>query len=69
MTVSRSGVWMSVFTRNGLIALAALTVGLYIAAAATGFDNILAALWMVPAVLLLIGIVVAWRRRRAAPQA
>jgi LPXTG-motif cell wall-anchored protein len=59
---------MSLFTRNGLIVLAALTVGLYIAAAATGFDNILAALWIVPAVLLLIGIVVAWRRRRAAPQ-
>jgi LPXTG-motif cell wall-anchored protein len=57
-----------VFTRNGLIVLAFLTVGLYIAAAATGFDNILAALWMVPAVLLLIGTVVVWRRRRAAPQ-
>lgn len=68
MSVSRRGGWMSVFRRNGLIVLAAFTVGLYIAAAATGFDNILAALWMVPAVLLLIGIVVAWRRRRATLQ-
>ena len=68
MTISRSTIWMSLFTRNGLIVLAALTVGLYSAAAATGFDNILGALWIVPAVLLLIGIVVAWRRRRAAPQ-
>jgi hypothetical protein len=36
MTVSRGGIWISLFTRNGLIVLAALTVGLYIAAAATG---------------------------------
>jgi LPXTG-motif cell wall-anchored protein len=69
MSVSRNRTWWSVFTRNGLIALAVLTVALYTAAAATGFDNILAALWMVPAVLLLIGIVVAWRRRRAVSQA
>jgi LPXTG-motif cell wall-anchored protein len=43
-----------------------VTVGLYIAAAATGFDNILAALWIVAALLFVIGAVVAWRRRRAA---
>jgi LPXTG-motif cell wall-anchored protein len=54
-----------VFTRNGLVVLVVLTVGLYIAAAATGFDNILAALWIIPAVLLLVGAVVAWRRRQA----
>ena len=52
------------FNRNGLIALGVLTLVGYIAAAATGFDNILAALWMVPAVLLVVGVVVAWRRRR-----
>ncbi|MEX2252798.1 MAG: hypothetical protein WD649_01465 [Thermoleophilaceae bacterium] len=51
------------FERNGLIALAVLTVIAYAAAAATGFDNILAALWIVPAVLLIVGVIVAWRRR------
>ena len=53
------------FSKNGLVTLAVLTVVGYITAAATGFDNILAALWMVPAVLLIVGGGVAWRRHRA----
>lgn len=57
------------FNRRGLITLTALTVTGYISAAATGFDNILAALWMVPAVLLIVGLGVAWRRRRTATAA
>ena len=54
---------------TGLLAIGALTVVLYIAAAATGFDNVLAALWMVPAVLFLFGVALAWRARRQATDA
>jgi cytochrome c-type biogenesis protein CcmH/NrfF len=36
----------------------------YVAAAATGFDNILAALWIVPAIPLVVGVILAWRRKR-----
>ena len=42
------------------------TLVLYGAAAATGFENILAALWIVAAVLFAIGIAMAWRVRRQA---
>ena len=68
MTVSTNGAWNSMSTRTGLLAIGALTVVLYIAAAATGFDNVLAVLWIVPAVLFLIGIVAAWRARRQATE-
>lgn len=51
-------------TRNHLIALAVLTMAGYVAAAATGFDNILAALWIVPAIPLVVGVILAWRRKR-----
>jgi hypothetical protein len=53
-----------VFTRTPLIIGAVAAVALWIAAAATGFDNILALLWIIAAAYVVLGLVVVFVQRR-----